>query len=171
MFDAGPSYVPSVLRRPSLGVVLNLTATLEHFSGILLLPVILATQRLMERRSDVTGVPGGEDLLSRQDTVHIPILGQHFSLHWDMPQTLVPHPLARCLQLHNYIRHQRAGGGGVQICHKDVMRVPLAMKARVLTTVSVGHVLIIRGTTESPTSNNLPQGASTLHHLGPTCTF
>ena len=35
------------------------------------------------------------------------------------------------------------------------MRVPLAMKTRVLTTMSVGHEPITGGSTEPPTSNNL----------------
>ena len=42
-----------------------------------------------------------------QDTGCISILGQHFGLYWDMPRLPVPHLLARCLRLHNYIRHQR----------------------------------------------------------------
>ena len=61
--------------------------------------------------------------------------------------------------------------GGVLICHRGMMGVPLAMKIRVLTTVPVSHVPITGRTTEPPTSNNLPQGASRPHHLGPTCTF
>jgi len=65
LFDASPSYVPSVPHRPSPGVVLDLTATLECFSGILLLPVILETQRLTESSTDVSGVPGVEGLPSR----------------------------------------------------------------------------------------------------------
>ena len=79
------------------------------------------------------------------------------------------------MQLHNYIRYQGVGGGwdrgGVLICHRDMMRVPLAVKTGVLTTMSVGHVPITGGTTEPSTSNNLPQGTSRPHHLGPTCTF
>ena len=65
MFGAGPSYVPSVLHRPSPGVVLDLTATLERFDGISFLPVILETQRLTECNTDVSGIPGGEGLPSR----------------------------------------------------------------------------------------------------------
>ena len=42
----------------------DLTATLEHFDGILFLPVILKTQRLT-KSIDVSGVPGGEGLSSR----------------------------------------------------------------------------------------------------------
>ena len=61
--------------------------------------------------------------------------------------------------------------GGVLICHRNVMRVPLAMKTRVLTTISVGHVPITEGTTKPATSNNLPQNARRPHHFGPTCTF
>ena len=61
--------------------------------------------------------------------------------------------------------------GGVLICHRDMMGVPLVMKTGVLTTMSISHVPITRGATEPPTSNNLPQGASRPHHLGPTCTF
>ena len=61
--------------------------------------------------------------------------------------------------------------GGVLICHRDTMEVPLVMKNGVLTTMSVGHVPITGGTTEPSTSNNLPQGTSRPHHLGPTCTF
>ena len=61
--------------------------------------------------------------------------------------------------------------GGVLICHRNVMGVPLAVKIRVLTTISVGHVLNTRGTTEPSTSNSLLQGASRPHHFGPTCTF
>jgi len=45
------------------------------------------------------------------------------------------------------------------------------MKTGVLTTMSAGQVPITRGTTDPPTSNNLPQGASRPHHFGPTCTF
>ena len=41
--------------------------------------------------------------------------------------------------------------GGVLICHRDMMGVPLAMKIGVLTTTSVGHVPITGGTTEPPT--------------------
>ena len=61
--------------------------------------------------------------------------------------------------------------GGVLICYRDTMGVPLAKKIRVLTTVSVGHVPITEGTTKPPTSNNLPQNARRPHHFGPTCTF
>ena len=43
LFGAGPSYVPSVPHRPSLGVMLDLTVTLECFNGILLLPIIIET--------------------------------------------------------------------------------------------------------------------------------
>jgi len=60
---------------------------------------------------------------------------------------------------------------GALICHRDMIRVPLAMKTRVLTTRSVGQVSIAKRTTEPPTSNNLPQGASRPHHFGSTCTF
>ena len=42
-----------------------------------------------------------------QDTGRICILGQHFSLYWGMPWLPVPYLLARCLWLHNYIRHER----------------------------------------------------------------
>ena len=59
---AGPSYVSSV---QSLGVVQDLTATLERFDGISFLPVILETQRLTECNTDVSGIPGGEGLPSR----------------------------------------------------------------------------------------------------------
>ena len=65
MFGAGPSYVPSVLHRPSPGVVLDLTVTLEHFNGILFLLVILETHRLTESSTDSSGVPEGEGLPSR----------------------------------------------------------------------------------------------------------
>ena len=61
--------------------------------------------------------------------------------------------------------------GGVLICHRDTIGVPLVIKTGVLTTMSIGHVPITGGTTEPPTSNNLPQGASKPHHIGPTCTF
>ena len=61
---AGPSYVLSVPHRPPPAVVHDLTATLEHFDGILFLPVILKTQRLT-KSIDVSGVPGGEGLPSR----------------------------------------------------------------------------------------------------------
>ena len=106
LFGAGPSYVPSVPHGPLPGVVLDLTETLECFNGILLLLVILETQRFMEKPTDVSGVTGAEG----QEDIHcIPILGQHCSLHWDMPQLPVLHPLARYLQLHSYIRHQREG--------------------------------------------------------------
>jgi len=65
LFGAGPSYVPSVLHRPSPGVVLDLTVTLEHFNGILFLLVILETHRLTESSTDASGVPEGEGLPSR----------------------------------------------------------------------------------------------------------
>ena len=65
LFGAGPSYVPSVPHRPSQGVLLDVTATLECFKGIWLLPMILETQRLTENSTDVSGVPGGEGLPSR----------------------------------------------------------------------------------------------------------
>ena len=42
-----------------------------------------------------------------QDTGCISILGQHFSLYWGMPWLPVPQLLARYLELHSYIRHQR----------------------------------------------------------------
>jgi len=42
-----------------------------------------------------------------QDTGYIHILGQHFSLYWGMPWLPVPQLLARYLELHSYIRHQR----------------------------------------------------------------
>jgi len=45
--------------------VLDLTATLECFNGVSLLPVILETHRLTESSTDVSGVPRGEGLLSR----------------------------------------------------------------------------------------------------------
>jgi len=65
LFDASPSYVPSVPRRPPPGVELDLIATQEHFDDILLLQVILETQKLTETSTDVSGVPGGESLPSR----------------------------------------------------------------------------------------------------------
>ena len=55
LFGAGPSYVPSVPRGPSPGVVLDLTATLEHFDGVSLLPVIPGAQRLAGSSRDVSG--------------------------------------------------------------------------------------------------------------------
>jgi len=58
LFGAGPSYVPSVPHRPSLGIVLDLTVTLELFNGILLLSVILETQKLTESNTDVSGGGG-----------------------------------------------------------------------------------------------------------------
>ena len=58
-------FVQSVPHRPSPSVAHDLTATLEHFSGISLLPVIVETQRLMESSTDVSVVPGGEGLPSR----------------------------------------------------------------------------------------------------------
>ena len=58
-------FVQSVPHRPSPSVAHDLTATLEHFSGISLLPVIVETQRLMESSTDVSAVPGGEGLPSR----------------------------------------------------------------------------------------------------------
>ena len=67
----GPSYVTSVPHRPSPGVVLDLTAALEHFNGISCTSVyfgtsvILEIQILTESNTDVSGVPGGEDLPSR----------------------------------------------------------------------------------------------------------
>jgi len=64
LFGVGPSYVPSVPHGPSLGVVLDLTVTLECFNGILLLLVILETQRHTETSTDVSGLPGGEGLPS-----------------------------------------------------------------------------------------------------------
>jgi len=66
LFGAGPSYVPSVPHRPSQGVLLDVTATLECFKGIWLLPMILETQRLTGSNIDVSGVPGGEGLPSRE---------------------------------------------------------------------------------------------------------
>ena len=57
LFGAGPSYVPSVPHGPSLGVVLDLTVTLECFNGILLLLVILETQKLTESNTDISGGP------------------------------------------------------------------------------------------------------------------
>jgi len=60
---------------------------------------------------------------------------------------------------------------GVLICHRDVIRVPLAIKTRVLTTMSLGHVPITKGTIKSLTSNSLPQSASRTHHFSPTCTL
>ena len=62
---AGPSYVPSVPYRPSPGVARDVTVTLERFDGISFLPVILKAQRLTRSNAEVSGVPGGEGLLSR----------------------------------------------------------------------------------------------------------
>jgi len=44
---------------------------------------------------------------------------------------------------------------GVLICHRDTIRDPLAKGA--LTMMSVGYILITGGTTNPPTSNNLPK--------------
>ena len=63
LFGAGPSYVPSVPHRPSPGVF-DHPVTLECFNGILLLLVILKTQRHTETSTDVSGLPGGEGLPS-----------------------------------------------------------------------------------------------------------
>ena len=59
----------------------------------------------------------------------------------------------------------------VWICNRDMIKVSLVMKTGVLTTISAGHVPITGGTTDPPTSNNLPQGASRPHHFGPIWTF
>ena len=62
--------------------------------------------------------------------------------------------------------------GGILICHNDMISVPLAMKIRVCSIISEGHLPITWGMTVPPTSRgyNLPQGASRPHHLGPTWT-
>ena len=52
------------------------------------------------------GYQEGKVCLPGQDTGHIFILGQHFSLYRGMPRLPAPDLLARCLRLHNYIRHQ-----------------------------------------------------------------
>ena len=57
LFGAGPSYVPSVPHRPSLGIALDLTVTLERFDDILLLLVILETQKLTESNTNISGGP------------------------------------------------------------------------------------------------------------------
>ena len=61
--------------------MLDLTATVKHFNGISFLPVILETKILTGSNTDISVVSGGEGPPG-QDTGHIPILGQHFGLHW-----------------------------------------------------------------------------------------
>lgn len=80
-FGAGPSSGPLVPHKPSRSAVLDLTATLEHFNGISLLPVILETQRLrviqmFQSYQEKKVCPPG------QDTGCIPMLGQRFGLQW-----------------------------------------------------------------------------------------
>jgi len=58
--------------------------------------------------------------------------------------------------------------GEVLICHRDMIKVPSAMKTGVLTMMSVGHIPITGGTTDPPDSSNVPQGASRPYHFGPT---
>ena len=80
--------------------------------------------------------------------------------------------IGQYLRLHNDIGYQTGRRGGrVWVCHRDMSKVLLVMKTRALTTVSTGHVPLTRGTTDAPTSSNLPQGAHRPHHFDPTRTF
>lgn len=56
--------------------------------------------------------------------------------------------------------------GGQLICHRDMIKVPLAIKTRMLTTISTCHTPITGGTTNPPASSNLPQGTGRPHHYG-----
>jgi len=65
-----------------MGVILDLTATLEHFNDISLLPVILeiseVSQEVVQMFQEGKVCPPG------QNTGCIPVLGQHFSFQWGM---------------------------------------------------------------------------------------
>lgn len=102
-----------------------------------------------------------------QGTGSISILGQHCGLYWGMSQPPVLYPLARYLQLHSYIRHQR-GCPDLPQGHEGG---PLSSEEQSIDHNIGRPCTNYRRTIELPSSNNLPQGASRPYHFGPTCTF
>lgn len=92
----------------------------------------------------------------------IPVLGQHLGCTGTCPSR--PH-YTLWLDIYDCITISDTKWG-VLICHRGMIRVPIAMKNGALTTILVGHVPNTGGTTETPTSNNLPQGESRPHHFG-----
>ena len=91
-----------------------------------------------------------------------------------MSKLSVPYPLAGYLRLHNYIGYQRVEGWGgadrVLICHRDMIKVPLAVKTSVDHDVCRPHTYHLGGTTDPSASVISPKvqvGHTTLVLLVP----